>query len=205
MKNSNTKQFFCKRCGTCCKKGGPTLHIQDINTIYNIPLKPKHLLTLRKGELIWHPTKNQLIPLQYEIIKIRGKKTLWTCIFYNEILHSCNCYKNRPIECKLLKCWDTKDVEKLFLKETLDRKTLLKNAPHLLDLINNYEKKFDLNYFFYLVKDKKEKELKKIIDLDKKFRKKLSDTTQFNIEDMDFFFGRSLEILFKQLNNIFNQ
>lgn len=160
---------------------------------------------MRKGELIWHPTKNQLIPLQHEIIKIRGRKTLWTCIFYNEISRSCNCYENRPIECRVLKCWDTKDIEELFLKETLDRKTLLKTAPHLLELINNYEKKFDFNYFFYLMEDKKEKELKKLIKLDKKFREKLVDTTQFSIEDMNFFFGRSLETLFKQFNNIFKK
>ncbi len=202
MQYSNFNQNFCKRCGTCCQKGGPTLHIQDIESIYNIPLHPKHLITLRKGELIWHPVKRQLITLEHEIIKIKGKKGSWACIFYDKTSRKCTCYKYRPIECRVLKCWDTKDVEKLFLKNTLTRKALLKTNFNLLELIEAYEEKFDLNYFFYLVRYNTTQEIKNFIEADEKFRKKVITSTKITTQELEFFFGRDLKTLLTQLKQI---
>jgi len=203
MKDSNKIQNSCRRCGTCCQKGGPTLHLQDIDAIYNIPLKPKNLFTLRKGELIWHPIKQQLITLEHEIIKIKGKENSWECSFYNPKSHSCICYEHRPIECKLLKCWDTKDIEKFFLKDTIDRSTLLRNTPNLLELVHKYEENFNLDYFFYLIQNNhKTQKISEIIRLDNQFRNSIVEKTSINAEELDFYFGRALEKILKQINFI---
>jgi len=205
MRDSNNIQNSCKRCGTCCQKGGPTLHIQDINSIYNIPLKPKNLLTLRKGELIWHPVKQQLIPLEHEIIKIKGKKDSWTCSFYNHEKRACTCYEYRPIECRVLKCWDTRDIEKLFLKNTLHRSILLENTPNLLELVYKYENTFNLEHFLYLIQNDYKNQIVEIIELDNRFRNTIIKKTSINKEELDFYFGRPLEQLFKQISFILNK
>ena len=202
MKDSNITQNSCKRCGTCCQKGGPTLHTQDIDAINNIPLKPKNLLTLRKGELIWHPLKQQLITLEHEIIKIKGKNDSWCCMFYEETSRKCTCYKYRPIECKVLKCWDTREIEELFLKDTINRAILLRNTPNILELVNNYEKKFDLRYFFYLIQQKQLQDIQRLIELDSSFREQLVATTSIKYTELDFYFGRPLEIILKQIQSI---
>ena len=39
----------CRRCGTCCEKGGPGLHVADMGLLEHIPMKD--VVCLRRGEL----------------------------------------------------------------------------------------------------------------------------------------------------------
>ena len=41
----------------------------------------KHLYTLRKGELVNDSIRGRLLPLESEMIKIKGRNRAWTCVF----------------------------------------------------------------------------------------------------------------------------
>ena len=49
MKSDNSISE-CKRCGTCCKKGGPCFHVEDKMLIEKGVILIKYLYTIRKGE-----------------------------------------------------------------------------------------------------------------------------------------------------------
>lgn len=40
----------CRRCGTCCEKGGPALHTDDRMLIENGHIPARYLFTIREGE-----------------------------------------------------------------------------------------------------------------------------------------------------------
>jgi len=111
----------CVRCGACCERGGPTLHSEDRTFLQKGVLRPTHLFTLRAGELAYHPLEERLIELSDEMIKIKGMDGSSACIFYDAEQHGCAIYEDRPLECRALKCWDTRDVEGLFMQDLLSR------------------------------------------------------------------------------------
>ena len=113
------------RCGTCCKKGGPTFHHADKTLIEAGVIESKYLYTIRKGEMAYDNVKQCLEPVSSDVIKIKGKNESQTCIFFNEPQSVCTIYENRPTECRALKCWDTKALEGLYAKKRLTRKDLL--------------------------------------------------------------------------------
>lgn len=63
----------CIRCGTCCKKGGPTLHHEDKAVLLAGQVGNRHLVTIRKGELVFDPRHEDLRPAEREMVKVRGK------------------------------------------------------------------------------------------------------------------------------------
>ena len=73
----------CIRCGTCCIKGGPTLHEDDAALFTRGVLEKRHVYTLRKGELVRH-IDDSLMTLEREMIKIKGTGEAWSCVFYND-------------------------------------------------------------------------------------------------------------------------
>ena len=133
------KQQKCKRCGTCCKKGGPILHSEDLPLFHEKILSLERLVTIRKGELSFNPIKNIVEPAGQELIKIAGKNGSWECVFYDDVQSACTIHKNRPIECRLLQCWDTEAIKNISGKNCLNRFDLLKIDDKLKELITLHE------------------------------------------------------------------
>ena len=111
----------CKRCGTCCIKGGPSFHIEDRSLIDEGYIPAKHLYTIRIGEQVCDNRIDKIISAPSEIIKIKGQGNNWTCFFYEEAENKCNIYQFRPVECRLLNCRDTREIEQIFGKDLLTR------------------------------------------------------------------------------------
>lgn len=65
-------QTGCRRCGTCCEKGGPSLHLADKPLVVDGQIPARCLFTLRKGERVRDNVAGTLVPLEREIVKIRG-------------------------------------------------------------------------------------------------------------------------------------
>ncbi len=139
MSKISTDQTSCKRCGTCCKKGGPTLHIEDRQIISEGRIETSHLITLRKGELAYGPTGATLKPIPQELIKIAGRGRGWECIFLDKKEASCMIYAHRPLECRLLKCWDTSDILQVICTDTLKRTDIINPQDPILRLIEEHE------------------------------------------------------------------
>jgi len=131
----------CKQCGTCCRKSSPSFHKEDKPLIEKGVIPSKHLFTIRKGEPAYENVKGKLMPVTTDIIKIKGKSTSWTCFFLDEKDNSCSIYQNRPVECRALKCWDTREIEQIYAKNRLSRKDLLSQVNGLWSLVTEHQDK----------------------------------------------------------------
>ncbi len=100
------KKIECKRCGTCCIKGGPVLHTEDLLLIKNKTIRLDQLVVIRKAEPAYNPVSDAVEPASCEMLKLQGKSGSWECLFYDDALKSCTIHDSRPLECRLLQCQD---------------------------------------------------------------------------------------------------
>ena len=129
----------CIRCGTCCKKGGPSLHREDKKILLAGHIKRESLITIRKGELAFSPFSGRPEPIEKELVKIAGKGKGWVCCFYDEKESSCAIYEHRPLECRLFKCSDTAQLLSVIGKDTLARADILSEDDPIIRFIETHE------------------------------------------------------------------
>jgi hypothetical protein len=79
-------------------------------------------------------------PITVELIKIAGNGRDWTCLFYDEAAASCAVYRHRPLECRLLKCWDTSGIVSVIGRNTLQRSDIINSGDPVLELIKKHER-----------------------------------------------------------------
>ncbi|MEA1949321.1 MAG: YkgJ family cysteine cluster protein [Thermodesulfobacteriota bacterium] len=189
----------CIRCGTCCKKGGPSFHLEDKILIEKGIILSKNLYTIREGELCYDNVKESILPAVSDIIKIKGQKDSLTCIFFNEKENECTIYDSRPLECRALKCWDTREIERIYSKNRLTRKDLISTIEGLWDLIEDHQKRCSYEklklFIDILKKDKKNEVFKGILDIieyDAQIRELVVQKTGLDPEMTDFIFGRPI-------------
>ncbi|OQX28148.1 MAG: hypothetical protein BWK80_01710 [Desulfobacteraceae bacterium IS3] len=189
----------CTRCGTCCKKGGPSFHIEDKALIENGIILLKSLYTIRKGEPAYDNIREYVSPVSSDIIKITGGKNRRTCIFFDESETACTIYENRPLECRILSCRDTREIEQVYSRNRLTRKELLSNIKGLWELIEEHQSRCDYDNIRQLVKalsgdGKKEamQTLSDILQYDADIRELVVEKSGIDPEIKDFLFGRPL-------------
>ena len=187
----------CKRCGTCCKKGGPSFHKADKALIDTGQIPSDSLYTIRKGEMAYDNVKQCLEPVSSDIIKIKGKGNSWTCLFFDEARTACTIYENRPLECRALKCWDTAELEALYARKRLKREDLLADIEGLWDLIKDHQDRCNYDKVHALVKalkigraDEAREELAELIRFDTEIRKLVVSRGGVDADTLDFLFGR---------------
>lgn len=198
MKNELTT---CQRCGTCCRKGPPGLHTQDKKLYDQGILRKEHLLTLRKGEWVYENIKDQRIVLAEEMIRIRSKKSEAACLFFNGLENSCDIYGYRPLECRVLQCWDPSGILDIYAENRLGRSDLFAPDSALLGIVMEHEKRCPYDRVAELSGNIKGKtdpestdlaELAEMIRLDLGMREALRDRTGADDLVLEFLFGRSL-------------
>jgi len=187
----------CIRCGTCCQKGGPSFHLEDKELVEKGVILAKHLYTIRAGELSYDNIKRHLVPATTDIIKIKGQKDSWTCFFLNIKKNQCRIYDHRPLECRALKCWDTKEIEKIYATGRLTRQDLLSGIEGLWDLIKDHQTLCSYGQLKHFVdalegdeKDVALQGLLKIIAYDSEMRNVAVQKGSLDPEMTDFLFGR---------------
>ncbi len=79
MQNIHTKKPSCRRCGDCCQNGGPALHEEDMPLIQDGSIPLTSIVTLRPGERAYDQPAQKVLPLDAEILKIKGRDGKWTC------------------------------------------------------------------------------------------------------------------------------
>lgn len=190
----------CTRCGTCCKKGGPALHLEDKWLIEEGHILSKQLYTIRKGEPSYDNIQNRLRPATSDIIKIKAYKNSRTCCFYNINKNECSIYAVRPLECRVLKCWDTRDIEEIYTLTRLTRQDLVSEIKGLSELIDDHQGRcayHRLKHFADdLQGDQKDNALEKILEMivyDASIRQLVAQKGRLDPEQTDFLFGRPLE------------
>jgi len=189
----------CKQCGTCCKKGGPSFHLEDKYLIDKGIIPSKYIYTIRKGERSYDNVKECFFPASSDILKLKGQKGSWTCVFFSEINHRCKIYEHRPMECKVLKCWDTREIENIYAKNRLTRQDLISSVEGLWELVEGHQERcsYDMLQFFIdsLHKGKKDEALKgilEIIEYDINIRELVVQKAGLETDLTDFLFGRPI-------------
>ena len=99
----------------------------------------QHLVTIRQGELAYDPVRGGLAPSARELVKIKGTGGEWTCCFFEPATSTCGIYSHRPLECRLLKCWEPDELLAVIGRETLCRKDILGPDHPSLALIALHE------------------------------------------------------------------
>lgn len=139
----------CRRCGTCCLKGGPILHQEDLELVRKGHIPLRDLVTICPGEPVHDNVQGQIRQTENDLIKVQPAKGSDACCdsnacrYYDPQNRSCSIYARRPIQCRVLKCWDTVALEALYRRDHLTRKDLLGEIPGLWDLVSTHAKKCD--------------------------------------------------------------
>lgn len=189
----------CARCGTCCRKGGPSFHHADKELIEKGLIPSSHLYTIREGELAHDNVRQAIRPVDSDIIKIKGKDDTWICRFLNEADNTCTIYTNRPLECRVLQCWDTREIERIYAENRLTREDLISEIEGLWSLVVDHQKRCDYRIIGKLVKtidddrhSNAKQKLAEIIQFDIEIRNLVSAKGGLGQEMLDFLFGRPL-------------
>ncbi|SDL47197.1 Putative zinc-or iron-chelating domain-containing protein [Maridesulfovibrio ferrireducens] len=192
----------CKQCGTCCRKGGPALHSQDLHLLsIEGGIDLTDIVTLRIGELAYDQPEGAVVPLASEILKIKGVGQEWTCKFLAPSTQACRIYKDRPIECKTLFCGDPEPLRKMYDKDRITRKDVLPEGHPVFEIIEEHELKCAPLQLAELAKKILENwensaelqvDLLEMLVYDKSIRDLLVEKSGLPADSMEFFFGRSL-------------
>jgi Fe-S-cluster containining protein len=213
---AHTTDAACTRCGTCCRKGGPALHVQDRH-LFEGPgaLDLRMLVTLRAGELAFDQPRGRLLPLAGEVLKLRGARpanadrvdggTGWACALLLEPDNACALYERRPAECRVLSCRDTSALAAMYELGRLVRADLLPAGHGLLAVMAEHDALVPpariAPLALALLEGGQEaldaqEELTRMALADRAFRKGLAERAGIGPEYHDFFLGREAGVLF---------
>ncbi|WP_459938014.1 YkgJ family cysteine cluster protein [Desulfonatronum parangueonense] len=136
----------CRRCGTCCVKGGPALHEADLVLLNDKVLGKEDLYTLRVGEPVHDQILDRVVLLEAECIKVSSMERGTTCRFYSTAsgsssLGRCAIHPAKPQECLALKCWDTADLAATSTRPRIERFDLVAKDSALGELIRIHEQR----------------------------------------------------------------
>jgi len=199
----------CERCGTCCIKGGPALHLEDKRLLEQKCIDRECLITIRKGEPVFSLKENKIEWAGKEIVKLKGKHTEWTCLFYEQESSSCSIYLHRPLECILLRCWDTTEAEAIAGKKLLNRIDIISQNEPVMKYIQRHEKECSLEILHQLnTKSPKTidknilAELTGLVNKDLALRTEALNHLNFTLDLELFYFGRPVFKILSQFNLI---
>lgn len=189
----------CKRCGTCCQKGGPSLHREDLPLVDSGQIPGRCLVTIRQGELAWDNVRGILAALPREIVKIKGRSGGWTCRFYEKAARGCRIYDYRPLECRVLNCRDTRWIERVYATDRLTRQDLLSSIQGLWDLVEDHEQRCSYASLDAWVREgshgrrpKQETAILETLRFDSHVRRLAVEKGRLDAGMLDFIFGRPL-------------
>ncbi len=189
----------CQRCGICCAKGGPVLHHEDRSFLQKNIVTLDNLRVIRKGELSFNPLKDKVEPAEVEMLKLVGPGTSWECPFHqkNDGVSGCQIHADRPAECRLLKCWDTEDIEAVIFAGCLTRFDLIGEQNPLLPEIIDHEERCSYRQLWSFMEglggdggyiDK----IRAILVLDLQIRQRLVGQYTLNLAQELFYLGQPM-------------
>jgi Fe-S-cluster containining protein len=194
----------CRRCGACCRKGGPALHREDRPLVEAGAIPLGCLFTIRRGEPVADPIAGRRILAPAEIIKIKGRDGTWSCCFWDGRRRRCRIYADRPLECRLLECWNTGPFERRYAAGRLTRGELLSGVAGLWDLVAEHERRCNIAAVMRLLAGAaaggpEGRELARIVAYDRELRRLAVAAGGLSPETADFLFGRPLAKLLAPL------
>jgi len=105
-------------------------------------LQLEHLVAIRAGELVVYPLESAPRWAEAEFLKLRGGKGGWCCCFFDQESGSCGIYAQRPMECRVLACWEPGPLLAVAGKGLLSRGDLLEKDHRLRAIAEEYDRLF---------------------------------------------------------------
>ena len=191
---------LCRQCGTCCKKGGPALHEEDLHLILEGHITVESLITFRKGEMALFPFQEAPRPINTELVKLRGKKGNWECLFFDETHSACSIYNVRPLECRLFECQSPDALLAVIEKGALTRVDILGQNKPLLEIVTVHEQDCSVECFEGLISEilanksvyTHRKQLSEMMERDLELRSQAVSAFGLSVATELFAFGRPL-------------
>lgn len=190
----------CSKCGTCCRNGGPSLHLEDRHLVERGFIHTRHLYTIRRGELARDPIRGGLVRVDGDIIKIKGGNGRWACRFWDPGSNRCRIYEHRPLECRELECWDTTRIEQTYDRSRLSRSDLLSGIRGLWDLVVEHDRRCSHERIQGLLKntsgagaEEARQHLAEICAYDAEIRRLMVSRGRLEAAMLDFLLGRPVE------------
>jgi Fe-S-cluster containining protein len=194
-------QTECRRCGTCCRKGGPALHLDDQKLVETGIIPLSDLFTIRQGEPALDNIDNTIAPAVTDIIMIKGlPDNRPQCRYYDYDTKGCRIYDRRPLECRALNCRDTREIERIYSLRRLTRRHLLSNVEGLWTLVQDHQSRCDYGCVAELAADLKRphtareaaESLLELIRFDDELRILTAERSSIDSQILPFLFGRPL-------------
>jgi Fe-S-cluster containining protein len=132
----------CRRCGRCCRLGGPALHVADLPLVRAGRLPLAALVTLRRGEPVADNVAGRVGPSPAELVKLRPAPGGRACLYYRDP-PACAVHDASPLECRTLFCDAPEALAALYDKDRLTRADILAPGP-LAELCAHHEAETDL-------------------------------------------------------------
>jgi len=195
----NNTQDQCRRCGACCEKGGPTLHLEDRPLVESGKIPLKDLFTIRKGEMVLEPMQKEPVPASEELVKIKGRGGSWCCRYLEEEGCACRIYEDRPVECRAQKCWDSAEIEAIYAKGRIGRKDLVAGLSGIWELVEEHEKRCSYPQLASLAEqlhagesESAASDVTEMISYDRHLRDLVAGKGGMDPQILDFLFGRPM-------------
>lgn len=192
--NQSKGQNSCRRCGTCCRQGGPALHMEDRALVEGGAIRLTELVTLRQGEPARDNVSGGIIAAESDIIKIKSRARTTACRFFDDPENTCHIYTRRPLECRVLKCWDTREIRDLYHRDRLTRQMLLEGRHGLWDLVAEHQQTCDYSRIGDLVRQADRQQLAYLLRYDANIRRLVVEKTGLDQEVLPFLLGQPLSV-----------
>jgi Fe-S-cluster containining protein len=187
----------CLMCGECCRRGSPTLHVEDLSLLREGKIPWDALYTLRRGEPVHSPFKDELFFLLDERIKLREKPGGRECLFLDGDTQECTIYAERPLQCRAQACWDPKPGEELTAQPYLTRRDIFSEVEILWDLLEEHDRRcaFEkLSAAFKALEETRGQAVDQVLELlayEDHFRNFVAEKLSIPRSQMELVFGRS--------------
>jgi len=195
----------CVQCGECCRKGSPTLHIEDLELLQYGKIPWQQLVTLRAGEPVYSPFDEKPFLLASECIKIREEPGSNRCVFLNDQATQCKIYSDRPVQCRAQACWDPAPARQLSNLPYLTRRDIFGEVELLTEIIAEHDQRCSfekLSEVFTHLTESEGRAVDKALELlayENHFRHFFAERLNIPEDTLDLVFGRS----FAQLAPLF--
>ncbi len=191
----------CVQCGDCCRKGSPTLQLEDLDLLRDNRIRSDQLFTLRHGEPVSSPFKDRVFPLEGERIKLRERPETRECIFFSDETDSCTIYADRPVQCRAQACWDPGPAMEAAKQPFLTRRDIFEGVDILLEIMAEHDRRCPfsgLNDVFTRLAETKGENIEEVLRLlafENHFRDFISSKLDIPAGSLDLILGRSFACL----------
>lgn len=187
----------CVQCGECCRRGSPTLLLEDLEILQSGGIPWEKLVTLRRGEPVRSAFEDKPAILVDERIKLQERPGTHECVLFDHATNQCTVYANRPMQCRAQACWDPQEARSLENEPYLTRRDIFKNVELLLELMVEHDQRcaFDkLNAAFMRLAESAEASLDEVLQLvafEDHFRTFFAEQLKIPADNLNLVFGRS--------------